>query len=368
MNGGVVANNDIGNFETTTGENDFGIWLATGATNVTVNANRIHDIRYTGTSGYGGKGIAVSTGVAAAAVTVSNNMIFNITGDGDCYSSYGCTYAPVGIYAYGRRRRAGSASTTTPSSCTATRSTTPPPPTPSASGSTTPAPATSAATTSSTTWVGSRRSGAGAVAIALETSAVAADGGRLQQPLLQRDRRRHQPRRQDRRHGLRDDGRLADGLRPGCGQHHGESASTSATPTCTSARTSSRRSATPARRSRRVANDYDGDLRTATPDIGADEFTVYTLATAVVGGGTITVAPVQTAYAPGTSVTLTAVPADACQMFAGWSGDAAGNDESADGRDGRQQDHHGDVRHAGPRSSPRRPVRAVRSTRPATSA
>jgi hypothetical protein len=100
VSGAVVTNNDIGNFEVVTSENDYGIWLASYAANVTVNANRIHDIGYTGTSGYGAKGIVASTGVTAANITISNNMIFNMTGDGDSYS-LGCTYSPVGIYAFG---------------------------------------------------------------------------------------------------------------------------------------------------------------------------------------------------------------------------------------------------------------------------
>jgi hypothetical protein len=74
-----------------------------------------------------------------------------------------------------------------------------------------------------------------------------------------------------------------------------------------------------------VLDDIDGDLRNNPPDIGADEFTIYTLTTNVVGSGSINVAPLQSAYAAGSNVTLTAIPADACQQFVGWSGDASGN-------------------------------------------
>ena len=101
VNGGVVRNNDVGNIDKTSSESDNGIWLATGTTNVTVNANRVHDIGYTGTSGYGGRGIAVSTGLAAANITLSNNMISNITGDGDSFASFGMSFSPVGIYVFG---------------------------------------------------------------------------------------------------------------------------------------------------------------------------------------------------------------------------------------------------------------------------
>jgi hypothetical protein len=99
--GAIVRGNNIGNFETTTSEADRGVWFATGTTNSIIEKNNIHDLLYTGTSGYGAKGIAVSTGLAAANVTVKNNMISNITGDADSYSTFGGTFAPVGIYIFG---------------------------------------------------------------------------------------------------------------------------------------------------------------------------------------------------------------------------------------------------------------------------
>lgn len=99
--GVIISGNDIGNFETLTDEVDMGINLATGSQNTTVENNSIHDIKYTGVSGYGGKGISISTGLAAANVTVKNNMIYGITGDGRSYNSFGAAYCPVGIYASG---------------------------------------------------------------------------------------------------------------------------------------------------------------------------------------------------------------------------------------------------------------------------
>ena len=60
-------------------------------------------------------------------------------------------------------------------------------------------------------------------------------------------------------------------------------------------------------RSRGSRTDCDGDLRSATPDIGADEFASYTLATGVVGGGSVLKDPDQPLYNPGTPVQLTAV-------------------------------------------------------------
>jgi hypothetical protein len=104
---GVVSKNTIGNFNGTAGEVDAGIWIAAGASNMLVEKNIIHDIKYTGTSGYGGKGIQVSTGLTNCNVEISNNMIYAITGDADSYSTYGATYSPVGIYLFGSTAETG---------------------------------------------------------------------------------------------------------------------------------------------------------------------------------------------------------------------------------------------------------------------
>jgi hypothetical protein len=322
VNGGTIANNDLGNLEVATSENDFGIWLATGATNFTVNANRIHDIGYTGTSGYGGKGIAVSTGVAAAAITVANNMIFNITGDGDSYTSFGCTYSPVGIYAYGTQGGLdiydnsifmyGNTINYSASAYSAGIA----------------LDDASAANVSGNNVVNNlgrlTTVGVGAAAIALETGASQLATG-------------------DYNNLYTDSTGGGTNL---VGKIGATDYATMAAWRTASGRDASSVAANPEYVSNTdlhvrtdvlspvsnvgvsiatVTNDYDGDLRTATPDIGADEFTVFTLATAVVGSGTVTVSPAQTAYAAGTVVTLTAIPTDACQEFAGWTGDATGN-------------------------------------------
>ena len=101
VDGGNVSNNIIANFETTTSEVDKGIWFATGTTNSEAKNNLIHDLIYTGSAGYGGKGISISTGLANANVSAVNNMIYNINGDGDSYTTFGSTYDPVGLYVYG---------------------------------------------------------------------------------------------------------------------------------------------------------------------------------------------------------------------------------------------------------------------------
>lgn len=61
-----------------------GITVSTGVTNSSVTRNNVTNISYTGTGGYGGKGIEINTGTASSNVTVANNFITNIKGD--CWS------------------------------------------------------------------------------------------------------------------------------------------------------------------------------------------------------------------------------------------------------------------------------------------
>jgi len=322
VNGAMVTNNEIGNFETATGENDFGIWLASGAMNVTVNANRIHDIGYTGTSGYGAKGIAASTGVTSANVIIANNMIFNMNGDGDSYTSYGCTYTPVGIYAYGSTVQGGIGIFDNSIFLY---------------GNTINYTAaaysvgiglddSSAGEVSGNCVVNNlgrlTTIGTGAVAIALEIAAsqlTAGDHNDLYcnstgggTNLVGKIAATDYVAMADWRTASGRDGNSisADPLYAGNTDLHIRTDVVS--PVSNVGITIAG-----------ITGDYDGNLRTATPDIGADE--IYALTTAVVGNGSIQVAPVQVVYNGGTSVTLTAIPGNACQTFTGWSGDAGGN-------------------------------------------
>lgn len=99
--GAIVRSNEAANFETTTSEMDNGIWLATGTTNTTVEKNNIYNLNYTGTSGYGTRGITVSAGVANSNISIRNNMIRNMSGDADAYGTFGATFSPAGIYVFG---------------------------------------------------------------------------------------------------------------------------------------------------------------------------------------------------------------------------------------------------------------------------
>lgn len=96
VDGGTLTKNTIGNFDGTSDEDDRGFWLATGAKNITVEKNTIDNLVYTGTAGYGGQGIVVTTGLTSANINIVNNMISGLSGDGWSYTSVP-TDNPIGI-------------------------------------------------------------------------------------------------------------------------------------------------------------------------------------------------------------------------------------------------------------------------------
>ncbi len=80
--GATVSSNAIGNFSNTDGENDTGIWLATGAVNTTVSANTVTALGYTGTGAFAPFGIRDSGGVAASGNNLTGNTVSNISTSG----------------------------------------------------------------------------------------------------------------------------------------------------------------------------------------------------------------------------------------------------------------------------------------------
>jgi hypothetical protein len=64
-----------------------GISLETGFNTSTVTKNKIVRSYYSGTGGYGGRGITIGTGSATSAITLSNNVIYGVGGDN--WSSFG---------------------------------------------------------------------------------------------------------------------------------------------------------------------------------------------------------------------------------------------------------------------------------------
>lgn len=96
FDGVLISGNDIGNLNGYYGIEDAGIRLR-GVINTVVEKNNIHDISYTGMVYSGAKGIYLNLGPNAN-VSIRNNMISGMKGDGDAYWSFGAYFSPVGIY------------------------------------------------------------------------------------------------------------------------------------------------------------------------------------------------------------------------------------------------------------------------------
>lgn len=90
---GVVSQNIIQNV-VSLDQNCWGISVGTSDSNLFISRNSIRRVIHNGTSGWGGKGIDINTGLASSAIYIVNNMITNVGGDG--YSSIGSD-ANVGI-------------------------------------------------------------------------------------------------------------------------------------------------------------------------------------------------------------------------------------------------------------------------------
>lgn len=78
----TISGNTLGNFETTSAEFDRAIWLATACSNVTVSGNTITNMAYSGTSSYGPIGINISPGIANANIQVTDNILSNLSSSG----------------------------------------------------------------------------------------------------------------------------------------------------------------------------------------------------------------------------------------------------------------------------------------------
>lgn len=82
VNGATVSQNTIGNFSAVEGESDTGIWLATGSANVMVTGNTVNTLGMTLTTGFAPFGIRESSGVAASGTNISGNTVSNLTTTG----------------------------------------------------------------------------------------------------------------------------------------------------------------------------------------------------------------------------------------------------------------------------------------------
>jgi hypothetical protein len=98
VNGAVVSKNiirDITGSASVSGVGSLvGMLLSTNVTNATVDKNTIKAISNTSTGGWGGRGMIISTGLAASNIVVSNNVITDIF----TYSDVSNIYWPVGLH------------------------------------------------------------------------------------------------------------------------------------------------------------------------------------------------------------------------------------------------------------------------------
>ncbi len=79
--GGLIEQNKVFNIIGTV-NTPIGIALLAGFNNSTVTRNEVANIQYTGTGGYGARGI-YAVGNASANLTISNNVVYGMKGDGD---------------------------------------------------------------------------------------------------------------------------------------------------------------------------------------------------------------------------------------------------------------------------------------------
>jgi hypothetical protein len=89
----VIRGNTISGISTSSGSSSIiptGIYVFSVSSGITVSNNLITNIKYTGSSGYGARGLDIATGVTSSSMIVANNVISDVLGDGDATpESYG---------------------------------------------------------------------------------------------------------------------------------------------------------------------------------------------------------------------------------------------------------------------------------------
>lgn len=82
IDGANVSGNSIGNFDASTAESDYAIWLATGTSNTTVSNNIISNLGMASTGAFAPYGIYVSSGVSPSNISVNGNNISGLSSAG----------------------------------------------------------------------------------------------------------------------------------------------------------------------------------------------------------------------------------------------------------------------------------------------
>ncbi len=84
--GSTISGNEV-DVQQSVSNAPVGISLEAGVNTTTVSSNIVKRSAYTGTNGYGGRGITVGTGLVTSNITLVNNVVYGVTGDN--YSSFG---------------------------------------------------------------------------------------------------------------------------------------------------------------------------------------------------------------------------------------------------------------------------------------
>ncbi len=82
VNGATVSQNTVGNFSPIEGENDTGIWLASGTTNADVTENTVANLGMTLTTAFAPFGMRESSGLALSGNSFTGNTITNLSTTG----------------------------------------------------------------------------------------------------------------------------------------------------------------------------------------------------------------------------------------------------------------------------------------------
>lgn len=90
----LVSQNNIQNI-ITSALTPIGMYISTNVLNSTISKNKIGNVNYIGGGGYGSRGMYIITGNTTSNLTITNNLIYQICGDG--WTTFAGS-SPVGIY------------------------------------------------------------------------------------------------------------------------------------------------------------------------------------------------------------------------------------------------------------------------------
>ncbi len=84
----IISGNIVTGITTSYTSAPYGIYVFSTTTGVTVDANKVSNIRNTNTGGYGARGIHVNTGIASSNITLKNNFVSEVKSTSDVSITY----------------------------------------------------------------------------------------------------------------------------------------------------------------------------------------------------------------------------------------------------------------------------------------